>query len=240
MKKASWRLFFVSCLNDICWPFSHLACTFWTCTMPELRLQTGSPRIGAAEVHFKNRWNTIEKIPWGPKSVTMTCQKEFYHLCWHWILSFNPLDHICSPRDGVRPVDHMSHLCLNPPLLCSRLKTSPCQLPARPTKVKKKWGKICFKKLPLGPPSLPVIGSYPFLSGPGIERLFGTQVRLRTNAIGSIAVSHTGLLLWPNHGHVHGLLPSRRRERLAARKKPLCKRGVLGQNQVGWYKVCLI
>ena len=98
----------------------------------------------------------------------------------------------------------------------------------------KKWGKICFKKLPLGPPSLPVIGSYPFLSGPGIERLFGTQVRLRTNAIGSIAVSHTGLLLWPNHRHVHGLLPSRRRERLAACKNPLCKRGVLGQNQVGF------
>ena len=54
-----------------------------------------------------------------------------------WILSFNTLDHICSPRDGVRHVDHLSHLCLNPPLLCSRLKTSPCQLPARPTKVKK-------------------------------------------------------------------------------------------------------
>ena len=78
-----------------------------------------------------------------------------------------------------------------------------------------------------------MIGSYPFLSGPGIERLFGTQVRLRTITTGSIAVVYPGLLLWPNHGHVHGLLPSRRRERLAACKNPLCKRGVLGQNQVG-------
>ena len=64
------------------------------------------------------------------------------------ILSFSVLDHIRSPRDGVRPVDHMSlHLCLNPPLLFSRLKTSPCQLPARPTKVWKIKEKVILKKI---------------------------------------------------------------------------------------------
>ena len=63
----NWRLFLICCPNDISWPFSHLACTLWTCTMPELRRQTGSLRIGAAEVHFKHRWYTGEKIPWGPK-----------------------------------------------------------------------------------------------------------------------------------------------------------------------------
>ena len=113
-------------------------------------------------------------------------------------------------------------------------KRRPVNFPPGPPRWRKIKPQYFFKKLPLGPPSLPVIGSYPFLSGPGIERLFGTQVRLRTNAIGSIAVSHTGLLLWPNHRHVHGLLPPRRRERLAACKNPLCKRGVLGQNQVGF------
>ena len=111
-------------------------------------------------------------------------------------------------------------------------KRRPVNFPPGPPR----WRKIEPKYIlfvPLGPPSLPVIGSYPFLSGPGIERLFGTQVKLRTNATGPIDVSHPGLLLWPHHGHVHGFLPSRRRERLAACKNPLCKRGVLGQNQVG-------
>ena len=112
-------------------------------------------------------------------------------------------------------------------------KRRPVNFPPGPPRWRQIEPKYVFKKLPLGPPSLPVIGSYPFLSGPGIERLFGTQVRLRTITTGSIAVVYPGLLLWPNHGHVHGLLPPRRRERLAACKKPLCKRGVLGQNQVG-------
>ena len=112
---------------------------------------------------------------------------------------------------------------------------------------------------PPGPPNLPLIGAYPFLSGNGPEKYFGPEVRKVKVCSQSAALALTfnlkyfglelqispsslsqrtdlgltsGVLFWPSHWSVRRFLPNHRPQRLASCQESFCKRRVLWSAQV--------
>ena len=86
-------------------------------------------------------------------------------------------------------------------------------------------------QFPPGPPNLPLIGAYPFLSGCGLEKFFGPQVQEATLKK-KVVHSFTGLFLWPGDWSLCRLVPHNCPQRLAPRQESFCKRGVLRPSQV--------